>query len=586
MKLFSLDNPLLNYQQRVKRLRVFTLLLFLMLFIPASTISYLGFQQLHKDVLVKYQRHTEKITTALSMRLFKNRVNANALPISHFDYYHLVYNPVTENLTQTLSPLYNPDSYQEITGLMGYFQIDLDGNFNSPVWPYELDSEEDNLSNAETLSAQLTSRRELALELKNIVFSSKQMNDLLNQNLASAEDRFEMFDDVPRYYIFYRVVVFNEKAKVQGYVLNRDLYLNSYVELVLNLFPTDVPLSVTLSDPFPLLKNSYFMLTNDEKGDISVIRTTEQAAHLSSQILGEQKLGWPFLGVTITYSTSSLRHSAEGLNNIGLSITLLCAMALSCLGFYRIGVKQLKLAEQRLNFVSSVSHELKTPLTSIRMYAEMLQSGNVISEQHRKDYYDFIFSESERLSRLIENILQLAKLSQPQHNVQPEYLALPVLEDIVRSKVSTMLQSHGFTLNIINEFKTPEQVQFWVDIDAFSQVVINIIDNAIKFFDQDKIQDPERKKIDFSFSRDTQNAERILLEIRDYGLGIQPEEEHKLFELFYRGGNELNRATQGTGIGLALVKELVSAQQGNIRVKRMSPGLALQISLVAQYAQT
>ena len=118
-----------------------------------------------------------------------------------------------------------------------------------------------------------------------------------------------------------------------------------------------------------------------------------------------------------------------------------------------------------------------------------------------------------------------------------------------------------------------------VDIDAFSQVVINITDNAIKFFDNESIQDKSRKKIDFIFKMDPKRKDQILIEIRDYGHGISVEQQSKIFELFYRGGSELTRSTQGTGIGLALVNELVLAQQGTIEVQRMTPGLAMKMSL-------
>lgn len=114
--------------------------------------------------------------------------------------------------------------------------------------------------------------------------------------------------------------------------------------------------------------------------------------------------------------------------------------------------------------------------------------------------------------------------------------------------------------------------------DAFAQVVINITDNAIKFYDQEKISDSTRQKIDFIFRQHPKNKHLIQLEIRDYGKGIYQAQESKIFELFYRGGNELTRTTQGTGIGLALVRDLVSAQQGQIKVERKTPSLAMLLS--------
>ncbi len=586
MNWLRLNKPLLNYQQRLTRLRLITALLFLLLFVPASLISYFGFQQLHKETLLKYQRQTEKVTVALNKRFFKKLANTNAIRKEQFEYYFHVYNPLTDTLTKTLSPLADTSSYKDTAGLLGYFQQDLDGGFNSPVWPYPLDSVEDNKSQGDGLSDSLSQRRLLAVELRNIVQRSGQYRDFIAGGMKGNNGRFYLFTDVPNYLIFYRVVALNGETKLQGYVLERTAYLTHYVTLALNAVEVDVPLAVTLkntpkeaSEPF---HTWYFASQKGVEGNLLVERQEAPALELSEQHLGRQTLNWPYANTEISYSTSAVNYTPQGIYNLVLSLVLLLAMVFACFGFYRIGIKQLRLAEQRLNFVSSVSHELKTPLTSIRMYAEMLQSGQVMSAQHQKDYYDFIFSESERLSRLIDNILQLAKLSQPQQSLAPKYIELSVIKDTIRSKVSSMLGGNGFELKLTASYSEPDKVKLFIDPDAFSQIVINIVDNSVKFFDHKRILEAERKRIDVSFYPDKHESDRVVMEIRDYGIGIEPEQENKLFELFYRGGDELTRTTQGTGIGLALVQELVAAQEGRIKLQRMSPGLALQVSLKAQ----
>lgn len=210
------------------------------------------------------------------------------------------------------------------------------------------------------------------------------------------------------------------------------------------------------------------------------------------------------------------------------------------------------------------------------MYAEMLSMGAVLSKEHQAEYYEFIQSESERLSRLIDNILQLATLNQPERSINLQYVKAPILADTIRSKLSSLLDNNQFELVIsplTDKLKTTDVL---VDSDAFSQVIINIADNAVKFFDREKINDKSRQRLDFNFSLIADN--QLQLEIRDYGDGISAEQQQKIFELFYRGGSELTRTTQGTGIGLALVNELMAAQQGSIQVKRMTPGLAMIIS--------
>ena len=131
----------------------------------------------------------------------------------------------------------------------------------------------------------------------------------------------------------------------------------------------------------------------------------------------------------------------------------------------------------------------------------------------------------------------------------------------------------------------PEQTYLLVEQDAFVQVVINITDNAVKFFNKAEINEVTRQKIDFIFRQHPKLRDMIQLEIRDYGQGISQAQESKIFELFYRGGHELTRTTQGTGIGLALVNDLVLAQQGDIQVQRKTQGLALLISFPAKITQ-
>ena len=302
-------------------------------------------------------------------------------------------------------------------------------------------------------------------------------------------------------------------------------------------------------------------------------------SRFEQQAIYHTKLEWPYEGYSLSLSTHSLPLTSAMVYSGIVIIILIAAILSACFGFYRLGVKQLALGEQRLNFVSSVSHELKTPLTSTRMYSQMLKEGIVISEKHKQDYYAFIYDESERLTRLINNILQLSALSNQQQNIQLEYTLLTILQDVIRSKTSSIIDKSHFQQNIIMEIADVKEVQVFVEQDTFSQVIINITDNAVKFFDSQLINDPSRQKIDFIFRQHPKHKDMIQLEIRDYGEGITQEQESKIFELFYRGGNELTRSTQGTGIGLALVNELVLAQQGEIEAERRSPELAMLISL-------
>ena len=572
MKAFLKPSPLLNYQQRLKRLRIFTLSFFLLLFIPVSLVCVFVFQQFQQEQIVKYQKHATKLSDIINKRLFKQAIITNSVSSTEFDYYQYAYNPETKKVTRHISPLADPQSYQRYEGLVGFFQIDAKGRFNSPMWPDVIEAD-DVFSEREAQKDSL----KMARGLYDVVMRSSKIKTLITNGLIVQPEKYEVIEDVPDYFIFYRVVTVSDEVKMQGYVLDKQRYLLGLImEVMTNKRPNEL-LALTVKDKKGIAADTYIVSRMLKNGDMDVQLKESLPAKLMQVHLKESNLHWPFPSYCISFSTKAFSTSSVALYGLGLMGVLLLTIALGCYGFYALGKRQLKLAEQRLNFVSSVSHELKTPLTSIRMYSEMLKSGQILSEQHRSDYYEFIFSESERLSRLIDNILQLSKLSQPAHNVEPSWVKLSMLNDVIQSKVSSLLVKNDFKLTINQPFEQPESALLWVDLDAFAQVVINITDNAVKFFDQAKINDVERQKIDFNFHYSKQQPESIQLQIRDYGFGISEAQQEKLFELFYRGGNELTRATQGTGIGLALVKELVNAQQGDVSVERMSPGLALNI---------
>ncbi|RJE76761.1 hypothetical protein BGP78_12320 [Pseudoalteromonas sp. MSK9-3] len=572
--LFS-NKRLLNYQQRIYRLRVFTLVFLTLLLTPISLVLYKGYTQFEQDLLTEYQSKTQEITSQLNLRLFKRIVFDNALSTREFNYYQHIYNPSTQKISRVPSPLSNPDYHTRFTGLIGYFQLDKEGNFNSPVWPHTIKSPKRLITPQD--DKEMRERKKLALNLYNITAKSNELNTLIDHDLSANNEKFLLLSDVAGYLIFYRIVSVNDIKQLQGYIIDVEAYLNDQIANTLKTVLFKNTIAVTVAPNRTNADNVYLIYKSDPQGTSSITSTKHLDDQLTQQVLNSHALRWPFKDYKLTYSTSQLILPLAATYSLGLMALLMVGIVLGCYGFYRLGVKHITLAEQRLNFVSSVSHELKTPLTSIRMYSEMLKSGMVPSEEYKSEYYEFIHSESERLSRLIDNILQLSKLSQPQHNIKPQYTKLSILSDIIQSKVSSLLLKNNFKINISSDFEHPEHVLLYVDLDAFSQIVINITDNAIKFFDTEKIQDDKRQRIEVNFTAEPNIKNHIMMEIRDYGEGISPEQESKIFELFYRGGNELTRSTQGTGIGLALVNELVLAQQGTINVERMSPGLSMKV---------
>jgi len=236
---------------------------------------------------------------------------------------------------------------------------------------------------------------------------------------------------------------------------------------------------------------------------------------------------------------------------------------------YRLGWSQIKLARQQQDFVSAVSHELKTPLTSIRMYGEMLKEGWA-DEEKRQSYYEFIHDESERLSRLISNVLQLARITrnEPQFDSRPTNVG--ELMSNTESKISSQVKRAGFELRF-SRADDADQAMINIDEDCFAQIVINLVDNAIKFS-----KNAEEKAIEISSRRTADN--RVLISVRDFGPGIPKDQMKKIFELFYRSESELTRETVGTGIGLAIVHQLTLAMDGGIDMINMEPGAEFRIT--------
>jgi signal transduction histidine kinase len=277
---------------------------------------------------------------------------------------------------------------------------------------------------------------------------------------------------------------------------------------------------------------------------------------------------WNDLGLAFFVTRLPLGPGAEVIAWVGAALTLVLCGGVFAL--YRLGVRQIDLVHQQRDFVSAVSHELKTPLTSIRMYSEMLREGWV-PEDKRRGYYQFIHDESERLSRLINNVLQLARMTRNEHGLELRPTSCAELMDLARTKVSGRIEAAGFALRLICAPQAGE-TRVRVDPDAFAQVVINLVDNAVKFSAKAQL-----KEVEIGCERLRGGA--VLFRVRDYGPGVPPNQMKKVFGLFYRAEGALTRETLGTGIGLALVQGLTQAMGGTVDLVNRDPGAELRLTL-------
>jgi len=290
---------------------------------------------------------------------------------------------------------------------------------------------------------------------------------------------------------------------------------------------------------------------------------------LLGTLLYQTRLSTPLNDLTLIFSITQLPAGPGAAVLTWVTAILLLVL---CGGFYltyRLGTEQINLNRQQQDFVSAVSHELKTPLTSIRMYGEMLREGWA-DEEKKKTYYEYIHEESERLSRLIDNVLQLARMTRNDMQIELKSIRVAKLMDNIRSKVSSQIERMGFGLNIT----CPEEARkalIQVDVDCFIQILINLVDNAIKFS-----RKAEKRVIDIGCQ--LQGDRTVLLSVRDYGPGVPKEQLRKIFKLFYRSENEMTRETVGTGIGLALVYQLTLAMHGQVDVVNREPGAEFRVS--------
>jgi signal transduction histidine kinase len=243
-------------------------------------------------------------------------------------------------------------------------------------------------------------------------------------------------------------------------------------------------------------------------------------------------------------------------SGIYLFIFILIAL-LMVLGFafimYTLNV-ELRLNKLKSEFISNVSHELKSPLTSIRMMTEMLHHNRVQTEERKSAYYSAMLEESEHLSHLIDNILDFSRIDDDRKKY--DFTDLDLDELLLKFLESTreMLPEPGFDIR----YSRPDRVPVVkADKNAILQVFYNLVDNAIKF-------SGTSKEIDISlFSRD----DEIQFCVKDYGIGISGKDQEKIFERFYRGDEPQRLGIKGSGIGLTIVQNIIEAHKGHLTVE-------------------
>jgi signal transduction histidine kinase len=277
---------------------------------------------------------------------------------------------------------------------------------------------------------------------------------------------------------------------------------------------------------------------------------------------GKPEVERPFAGI-FQGMVWGIKYPGKTIADIGArflryNYTILGALSLLMIGgiflTYRNVSREMNLARLKSDFVANVSHELRTPLALIRLYAETLELGRLTAKDKYQEYFRIIREESERLTALINNILDFSRIEAGRKEYEFKETNLP---DLVRSTLDSyrfQIEQNGFAFeeNISHDIPPVN-----VDREAIARSLLNLVNNALKY-------SKDRKFIGVSLYSTNGS---VKLEVRDHGMGIPPSEQEKIFEKFYRCGDPLVHNIKGSGLGLSLVRHIVRAHGGDVQVE-------------------
>lgn len=650
----------------MRKLRIYFLLVFLALAIPYAVLLRRSYANLDEESYFFYRRSAESVISSVAQQLTQ-RLQAEAdRSYTEYRYIHVPERPVPNQEGLNVSPLAAFPVQSNLPGVLGYFQIDPDGSFHTPLLPSDPREPSLEVPMSEQRRALQSRLREIVesagfptlarslpreeLETFEAPASPVGSEDRLRANLASNTDvrlqnqylgnekasqvassrdeesrtamklqqrrleptsqrQAQVFDDrlqenyrkgsppaaaqepaeagpgrqpevsenrltggiaadeaaaslvsaevdpfqvqvVGRgWLILERKVWWNDRRYIQGLVARLEDLAGELIEPAL------------LSSALPT--GSGFLLFHD--GEM-VLSKLPAALGSKPLLLENAGLPAPFSNFNLALTVERL-PPGPGRGVVNLIAVLAAVLIVGGIwGAYRLTATQWQLSRKQADFVSAISHELKSPLTSIRMYGEMLMEGWVADEEKRKTYYRQIHDESERLSRLIQNVLRLAQLERGQWQVKlvrgdPHRL----LEQLIE-RLRKPVNRAGFEIQLKVE-GSPGPIQ--VDRDALTQILINLTDNAVKFAAEGE---PHQILI-----RVMEVGRSTEIRVRDFGPGIPRGERKRIFQQFYRVGREMTRSTQGTGLGLSLVKMLTEAMGGRVEVSNQTPGAEFRL---------
>lgn len=594
----------------MNRLKSFFILLFLVIAIPVVILLYNSYQHFLSESQYAYKEQAYFVLQMLNQRIYDDLSIEEQRSYSEYRFIRAV--PVIGGEEVTISKLAEMPIRSHYGGMIGYFQLDPDGGMHTPVLPDGV---------LEKIPVEDRTKREIVRDsIKNVL---RQLG-IHNEGRSRTEVQTNTQDSLDRIYgkNLRLAVRLNESKKfqrryeqssqtesflfdVESARIRRISESGSFQDEDSVAVPTLLEVEI---DPFQAKFNENYIVyyrnvwRNNEQfiqGYAVRLRT-----YLENLVLNEMQFNPTEQGLALEFGTKekpyvtfgSLAHSRGTLLDVPLQfplgemfltvyltdesyepgrvlvVLMGAVMFLAIVGgfvaVYRSTQSQIRLANKRQDFVSAVSHELKTPLTAIRMYAELLQNSWVANESKRQKYYGLIVGETERLSRLIQNVLNLSKLERGNWNVQFTKINPKTILDTFVATYTQNIEKNGFDLTVTSDIC---DLELNLDKDAVMQILMNVVDNSLKF-----ARNSAYKMIVLEL-RVKEND--VYFVVRDYGPGIPPKEMHHVFEKFYRVGNEMTRTTAGTGIGLSMVKKLCEMTNMVIEIENADPGLRTKLHL-------
>lgn len=569
------------HKLNLKKSRLFLGLLFFCIAIPSILLLHRSYLHIKSEEDLNRREASTLIAEELARILSEDISSEDRRSFTEYRYLVVSDQGTKEELTP--SPLSAIPPQSSFKGLIGYFQIESDGSLRTPTLPegrlsalqlpdrayreiikLRLEKLLEDRSIFQYGSVQRVSwndpeladprntphlsRREQGTQKQGLVF------DVENLRQSSFEPNTALDVEVHPFHaqlkngklIFHRNVFRLGRRLIQGFAVEPSAYLNDLLTK-LSAERINTELNISIQDQSG---NQLAAFGNSEGGQLSF----------------KTAINGPIDHLYLCLYPPKNTHpkGAASLFFLGLILILVSGAGLFAVE-RMLALNQLN-TQKQTDFISAVSHELKTPITAIIMNCEMLEQGMVRDEHKIKSCYRRITAESQRLSRLIHNILDLTQLERNHWRIKLEHVSL---DEVILDSVKLLepnVNAQGFEIRL--ELNSARSI-YSLDRDALRQILTNLIDNSLKF-----CSEAEKKLILISTIATPAGT---ALCFRDYGPGVPSGELRKIFETFYRIERELVRKTSGTGIGLSLVRHFCELMQVQFSARNTQPGLEIQL---------